>query len=963
MQRYIFGILFAMIMPAAGFSQNFKSAGILHPQDEKYVHSERYPLLASGFRKNPRPTDKVVGAKSGIKHAEKLIKQLKYTKALKLLVKMDSAVVKHHKKRLQARIESDVGQIYYKEGKNKLAMNHYMKALPIAREKHLTKTYGNIYSNIGSIYCVLGKYKTSLDYRRKALQVFKKIHNKKYIAIGLNNIGYTYKKLLLYDDALKYYNRSLNIEKKISNEGAMAATYDNLANVFNVLGHYSQALVAYQKSLKFHKKVGNPAKTAFVLNNMGVLYHRLGQQKQALAYYRKSLRLKKHFARPGELADTYKNIASRLWDLNQRKKAMKDYKKALALEQKEGSSTNTDLGQFLFDLGRIELNSKHFSKFHHYFHKAQVIAEATKNPKLLNMSVSQLGKWDLMRGRNHLAIKNYKKALGYSRQLGKEQYINSLIHLADAYHKVVPDSALHYGLKAIHLIEDERNQAGPLFQFKAGYFKKHANFYIDVASWLLKYKNDDQKAYKLIELSKARVLTDQLANASKTSGRFLPQKDRLKLAKWRSNIYRLNNKLINTSARGKKTGIVDRINTEELEYASQIQKLHKKYPRYRAFKKPKTVTLQQAKKMCDSETDVLEYAVAGNKLVIFLIGSNDVKTKQYMLDGNHSSLKKRVMHFRRAILSGVSRDSIQTLSKPIYHRLVEPFQQKLAKVKNILVVPDSFLAYLPFEALIHNNNYLVSDYNIKYVPSMTGLSLIHRPRLYPDKKLLALAYANETHLLTDAPLLPSANHEVESISKYFPNTRVLTGDALTKKRARSLMQKKYSVIHIATHSFIDRNNSSMSGIMLGRSGHVKNLKNDGFLRSSEISRMHIHSNLVVLSSCNTGTGQIVDGEGMLGLQRSFLTAGASTVVVSLWNVFDRSTARLMQYFYRSLENKEDVEGKLNHWWQSMLHWTGWDPSIPFGRTAIAMRKAKLKMLHTAKYHNPVYWAPFIVVGR
>jgi CHAT domain-containing protein len=131
------------------------------------------------------------------------------------------------------------------------------------------------------------------------------------------------------------------------------------------------------------------------------------------------------------------------------------------------------------------------------------------------------------------------------------------------------------------------------------------------------------------------------------------------------------------------------------------------------------------------------------------------------------------------------------------------------------------------------------------------------------------------------------------------------------------------------------------------------------LRSSEIFGMNINSDMVVLSACNTGLGKMVDGEGMLGMQRSFFYAGTSTVVVSLWNVYDRSTASFMNEFYKSLLQQDTSTG----WIDSALRWIGWEQSIPFGAKAKAMREAKLKMIKHPLFNHPVYWAPFIVVGR
>ena len=175
-----------------------------------------------------------------------------------------------------------------------------------------------------------------------------------------------------------------------------------------------------------------------------------------------------------------------------------------------------------------------------------------------------------------------------------------------------------------------------------------------------------------------------------------------------------------------------------------------------------------------------------------------------------------------------------------------------------------------------------------------------------------------------------------------------------------LQQNRYRYVHLATHGIINENKPGRSGLALSTGGELTaTSKEDGMLRSSEVFGLDITSDMVVLSACNTGLGKVVDGEGMLGLQRSFFYAGTSTVIVSLWNVYDRSTATFMNEYYKALLNGDSEED----WVDASLRWIGWDESLPFGQKATAMRQAKLKMLNHPLFHHPVYWAPFIVVGR
>ncbi len=146
--------------------------------------------------------------------------------------------------------------------------------------------------------------------------------------------------------------------------------------------------------------------------------------------------------------------------------------------------------------------------------------------------------------------------------------------------------------------------------------------------------------------------------------------------------------------------------------------------------------------------------------------------------------------------------------------------------------------------------------------------------------------------------------------------------------------KQYRVVHIATHGLLDAERPQFSGLVLSLVGNANG--DDGFLRTDEIFNLRLGSPLVMLSACETGLGKQVKGEGVIGLTRAFMYAGAPTVGVSLWSVADRSTATLMTDFYKRLL-------------------AGVPPST-------AMRAAQQQMIAGKRYSAPFYWAPFVLNG-
>ena len=147
--------------------------------------------------------------------------------------------------------------------------------------------------------------------------------------------------------------------------------------------------------------------------------------------------------------------------------------------------------------------------------------------------------------------------------------------------------------------------------------------------------------------------------------------------------------------------------------------------------------------------------------------------------------------------------------------------------------------------------------------------------------------------------------------------------------------KKYRVLHVATHGLLDTERPQFTGLVLSQIGGSGG--GDGFLRTDEIFNLRLGSPLVMLSACETGLGREKRGEGVIGLTRAFMYAGAPTVGVSLWSVSDRSTARLMSDFYKEIFTNNANPG-------------------------VALRTAQIAMINNPRYNAPFFWAPFVLVG-
>jgi CHAT domain-containing protein len=205
----------------------------------------------------------------------------------------------------------------------------------------------------------------------------------------------------------------------------------------------------------------------------------------------------------------------------------------------------------------------------------------------------------------------------------------------------------------------------------------------------------------------------------------------------------------------------------------------------------------------------------------------------------------------------------------------------------------------------------------------------------------------EYSLFVNMPVtrLPHTRIEADSVASRFARVTRYHGAGATEAVFLAQDLSRYRYLHLATHGVVNEQNPRMSGLLLASAGQDNPNGYDAFLRVPDIHTLNLNADLVVLSACNTGLGQIMKGEGVLGLQRAFFLAGTSSVMVSLWSVQDRSTASLMARFYRELHNLGDQQ---NTWRYRMAGWFS-SETEKFGHKARALRNAKLEMINDPRF--------------
>ncbi len=882
------------------------------------------------------------------------------------VTKADSALTNNISLELQAYVKSNVGWVTRRVKSNHEALVEYQKAFELAKASGDDYRIAQVSNSMSTLTFSMGLYSSSVEYSTAAVEAFTKIGDDFQLAMSLKNQFAAYNYLGFIDKAEKILFKSLELKKKIGNNDLISIDYRSLGGFYKQKGDYDKALKYYSLYLDLIKDTGNITKILPANDNIGTVYFALGEYEKALSYFNYSQRLRKEyvFHNPSALV----NIAQTYQKLREFDLARTFYNDALVMFERYKEPLR--IIDVYLKRADLELEVQNYNAALLYSKKAVELSADTESKQLQAQSLSTLAKVYSTLEQYDLALSFSKKA--YSKaSLFKGYKLNEyLVNLSRSYYSMGSDSAFYYAEKAFTEIERIRNNIyGDNLQ--TSLFRDFARFYNEVGYWYLSKRDNPEKAFTLIEKGKSRVLLDNLSLSSSQLAAIVDESTLLAIKQKERAIDQLYRELESLQDSALIAILKQQINTVEFDYQTTINQVRLDHKELKQLEIPTTVSLNELTRLCDSKTAIIEYAFSGRTLIAFWITNKGYSYHLIEFDSTHASgiINKQVEEFKTAIEQVADKNKLAELSKPIYDNLLAPFLEKNAHINQILIVPDQGIALLPFDALIKDDKYLIENFNFKYLPSATVNNYIKNPHRETSQDLLALAASgfepsnNLSTLNRRGALssLPASLLEVDSISVHFNSKVLLNEGVIYEEDFKRLDLSSFKYIHFASHALVNEENPLQSGLLLASSNTTENsLGEDGYLNSMEISSLNLNADMVVLSACNTGFGKVIAGEGLLGLQRSFLKAGASSVLVSLWSIYDRSTAELMGNFYANLNLYESEEFS---WWDKTLYYFNFYQAPLFDYKAKAIRDAKLSMLQHPYYNHPVYWAPFILIGK
>lgn len=803
---------------------------------------------------------------------------------------------------------------------------------------------------LGSVQGQIGNIAESLALLLDAQLVAEAMNDPREMQPVVANLGIVYRRLGDFDAARASFDTALALAEQLKRPDAVSRVYNNMGLLFQGQGNTGLALEYFDRSLDLKVDDGGRGtqEIANTLNNIGGLYAELGDYEQALTHYRKALVLLERIRAGGGAASALSNIGHALASLGQPASARESFERALAMTQQGGDAGS--MATVIYNLGTLSRDEGNLAEAEALQRRSLAIREGGGDRIPLTESLSELASLLEVQGRpqeaHALAARaiDLSTASGLLSQLGRAQVIQGRV--LEALKQ--PEAAMAMYDAAISTVEALRERTTGGEQARQVFMAVRLAPYLGLAA-LHAEAGRGGDALDVVERARARTLLDILA-----AGR---QPRRSMTAEEQREERRLTNAVASkaiqlTSARqqssrdAQEESVMERaLRDARLAREAFVAALYESRPDLRMARGDAPVlTRPQLTRLITRGTAAIEIVVEAERVWVYLVtaGAAGPVVTVRKLGISAPDLVAQATRFSAQV---ASRDlGFAPAARQLYDAILGGIEPALADVTHLIVVPDAVLWRLPFQALQSARGaFLIEERSLSYAPSLSAVVALRERqarRATGKPFLLALGDPAPHSSSSAAPRLPEAAREVRALARLYGAGRsAVLVDARATERALRSSANTASVLHIATHGVLDDQNPMYSHLKLAPSGKAET-GSDGRLEAWELLDMELTADLAVLSACETASGKLGGGEGVIGLSWAVFAAGASTAVVSQWKVDSASTTALMIGFHQQLLSKHPA------------------PLSPSG----ALRASATALMKDPRYRHPFYWAGFIVVG-
>lgn len=819
-------------------------------------------------------------------------------------------------------------------------------------------------NNLGVLYKLLGRNNDALRVYTEAENIINRSGDfiSYELALIYLNKGIVYKQKQDFELSLQYMESAANILSQDSTyRGSGSLVYNNIGNVYAGMNDWRRAIYYYKQGITL-KESADVSGLDISYANCASSYEKIGRLDSAEVYY--NLSIQKKIERDGEdsykLISTYNNYAillQRLKRLNDDDLSYVYLLKALEIANNSYPEKHPILSECYSFLGDWHMSMKNLDVSADYYQKAInavifdfISDEYTNNPSLDNEIISSPALLIALRGKSDVlaALYNIDKNNGF--------LVASLetLELSNLLTEKMRSEYLSQESKLL-LTENSR----------IGYEKA-----IALAHQLYELTGDiiyAEKAFVYSEKSKSSVLLASLQEVEnkKSLGVPVQLQEFERELKFETDFYKkkLYEERQKANLDSSKLGIwQNKILYLSQQHDSISQVINNDYPEYKSKYDNDVISLTEAMQSLSGDQALLSYSLTDSSLFIFVLTDDDYQLYNQPLDNEFRNHLDYLSAFLRDNDVGNTNNndyqSYISAAYSLYKQLVLPVEKFIGD-KNLIIIPDGELGYIPFETLLssipseermdyRNLPYLIHKYRINYSYSATLFFKENDKGKRNNGRLLAFApvYNNIDEISSNKFLaFPGYKNslvnlkfnagEINSISNIVEGEKYI-GDEATEETFRQLAPE-YDILHLAMHTLINEENPMYSQLVFTLNSDTLE-ENDGLLNVYEIFSLPLSASMAVLSACNTGSGQIRKGEGVMSLARGFIYAGVPSIVMTLWAVEDQSGAKLMSHFYKNLVKGHEIDEALN--------------------------LAKLQYLETADQltAHPYFWSGYVSIG-
>ncbi len=862
----------------------------------------------------------------------------------------------------------NMGFVYRDRGDYRTAIEYYEEALEMRKELH-----GSIHPSVASAYLTLGGVYRNLEYLdiaeeyyREALSIRQQIFGTRHpsVAQALQSIARVYRHRRDPVMGLSYAQQAYDMVQTMYGEN-----HPLTADLSELIGDFHRELGNLDLAEKYFTIAFNGninrfgeyhSATVFSLLDLASIERLRNNYKEALRYLERARDIQIQMGDAYALSSVYHAISKVFEEWGEYERAAQEIRTAIDILKENPAGHDRDLGDYYMHLGYHKIRQGNYSTGLAYLQQGLIELvpgfsgqSVYTNPDIAN-SLSDRYLLDVFNRKADALVSYFRNVTGDVRDL---------------------EAALDTYERASALIDKMRtgisteNAKFLLSEKSHGIYESAIQVCID----LYTRRNDRiylEKAFSFTEKNRAVALWEALTESNARTFSGIPdsllqleqtlrnelayyqielqheRRDSITLAKFQNRYHRMY------------TDLEDLIILFEREFPDYYKLKYQSDP----------VSIEELQTVLDDSEALLQYYFGQKSIVVFTVTHKSVDAHSVEID---ESLEKTIRDFSRAIRR-IDREQFLQTGKALYDVLIGPTGQLIRNVNRLIIIPDGTLYHIPFEALVSDVTvdnfsglpFLLKEYTISYHYSSTLYYTIARtpdsidePEQFRfagfapvfDENLpggyIVTSTGQESAYRGDDfseywfEALPYSKEEIQGILTVYEEHNIpATGYFYNRANKRDFIEvaRNYKILHIASHGFVNETQPDLSGILLAASPPDTSLL-DGIVYAGELYNLDVRTDLVVLSSCESGTGDIIRGEGLMAMTRGFLYSGAQNMIVSLWKVFDRQTKDLMIAFYRSVLS---------------------------GNTyAEALRDAKLLMLEDELTAFPHLWSGFILIGR